>query len=432
MRSIETKRTAALFIAALMIAALAAGPAAPASAQACSIPTSGEYTLPGDCTLTGTINVNGSLTIHGNGHTIDAAGNQAFYVDSGESLAMDNVTVTNGYTTGEGGAISSAYGTVTVSNSTFSGNSAGYDGGAISSAYGTVTVSNSTFSGNSAGYNGGAIANWYTTLAVTSSTFSGNTAGGAAGAIYNFGSTATISHSTFSGNTANGAGAIYNNDTLIIDGCSVLRGNTASAIAGGIYNSYNGTVDITGSVIHDEIYHVTGTFPAASTTAEGNWWGSAAGPGALAVNFTVNSWLSAELVCTVSGGGGPVILPKCEAVVPFGTVDPAPISGEVRFFTDFGYDLPLRPEGWLMGTVDAVAGEQTWGSVTVFCGNHVRAWLFDLEGSAVGLVPSQYENGDGVFAPYTEDYGVGGPEYGYVPAAPPLYTGCYADMFASE
>jgi predicted outer membrane repeat protein len=427
MRSIEIKRTTVLFIAALMITA--AGPAAPASAQACAIPTSGEYTLPGDCTLAGTIDVNGSLTIHGNGHTIDAAGNQAFYVDSGESLALDNVTVTSGYAW-DGGAISSAYGTVTVSNSTFSGNSADSEGGAISSAYGTVTVSNSTFSGNSAVYNGGAIHNWYTTLAVTNSTFSGNTAGSAAGAIYNFGSTATISHSTFSGNTASGAGAIYNNDTLIIDGCSVLRGNTASVIAGGIYNSYNGTVDITGSVIHDEIYHVTGIFPAASTTAEGNWWGSAAGPGALAVNFTVNSWLSAELVCTVSGSGGPVILPKCEAVVRFGTVDPAPVSGEVRFFTDFGYDQPLQPEGWQMGAVDAVVGQQTWGNVTVFCGNHVRAWLFDAGGDPVGLIPSQYENGDGVFTPNVEDYGVGGPEYGYVPAAPPMYAGSYAEMFA--
>jgi hypothetical protein len=65
----------------------------------------------------------------------------------------------------------------------------------------------------------------------------------------------------------------------------------------------------------------------------------------------------------------------------------------------------------------------------VFCGNHVRAWLFDAEGNPVGLIPSQYENGDGVFAPNVEDYGVGGPEYGYVDA-PPLYAGSYAEMFA--
>jgi hypothetical protein len=160
------------------------------------------------------------------------------------------------------------------------------------------------------------------------------------------------------------------------------------------------------------------------------------GPGALANGFTVNTWWT-ENQCDPGGGpvtppGGeavPVILPKCKAVVPFGTADPAPVSGEVRFFTDFGYDLPLRPEGWLMGAVEAVAGQQTRGSVTVFCGNHVRAWLFDAEGNAVGLIPSQYENGDGAFAPYAEDYGVGGPEYGYLEASPPLYAGSYAEMF---
>jgi hypothetical protein len=45
-------------------------------------------------------------------------------------------------------------------------------------------------------------------------------------------------------------------------------------------------------------------------------------------------------------------------------------------------------------------------------------------------VPSQHENGDGAFTPYDEDYGVGGPEYGYLEAAPPLYAGRYAEMFA--
>jgi hypothetical protein len=186
-------------------------------------------------------------------------------------------------------------------------------------------------------------------------------------------------------------------------------------------------MDIAGSEVYDEVYNHAG----ASTAAEGNWWGSAAGPGVLANGFTVAGWLTEDPGCVVAGvGGGPVLLPKCVATVPFGTADPAPVSGEVRFFTDFGYDLPLQPEGWLMGAVEAVAGEQTWGSVTVFCGNHVRAWLFDAGGSPVGLIPSQYENGDGVFTPNVEDYGVGGPEYGYVPAAPPLYAGSYAEMFA--
>jgi hypothetical protein len=57
------------------------------------------------------------------------------------------------------------------------------------------------------------------------------------------------------------------------------------------------------AVVYDEIHH---DFSPASTAAGSNWWGS--------------------------------------AVVPTGTVDPAPVSGEVRFFANFGYDLSLQPE----------------------------------------------------------------------------------------
>src|SRR5208282_4238989 len=59
-------------------------------------------------------------------------------------------------------------------------------------AGGTATVTNSTFSGNSASYYGGAIAN-EGTLTVTNSTFSGNSATNGGG-IYN-GGTATVSNS---------------------------------------------------------------------------------------------------------------------------------------------------------------------------------------------------------------------------------------------
>ena len=48
--------------------------------------------------------------------------------------------------------------TVTVSGSTFTGNSASTNGGGLDNAGGTATVSGSTFTGNSAS-NGGGIAN---------------------------------------------------------------------------------------------------------------------------------------------------------------------------------------------------------------------------------------------------------------------------------
>ncbi len=74
---------------------------------------------------------------------------------------------------------------MTVSNSTFSGNSAsGFGGGGIYNLGDTtVIVSNSTFDSNSA-QTGGGIAN-YRTVTVSNSTFSGNSAANGGGGIYN-------------------------------------------------------------------------------------------------------------------------------------------------------------------------------------------------------------------------------------------------------
>ena len=62
-----------------------------------------------------------------------------------------------------------------MSNSTFSGNSAG-DGGGIYNSGGTVTVSNSTFSGNSASCTEAAYLQPRGTMTVSNSTFTGNNA----------------------------------------------------------------------------------------------------------------------------------------------------------------------------------------------------------------------------------------------------------------
>ena len=130
-------------------------------------------------------------------------------------LAITGSTLSGNSTTGDGGGGGiSNWGTLTVSNSTLSANSAIFsgvygDGGGISNEGGTLTVSNSTLSGNSApngggggiyntGYFGGAGA-----LTVTSSTLSGNSAN-TGGGIDNFGAYAsTVSRNTLvAGNTA--------------------------------------------------------------------------------------------------------------------------------------------------------------------------------------------------------------------------------------
>ena len=103
------------------------------------------------------------MTIDGAGHTVTISGGGAFgvfVVNPGVTLNLNKLTVADGKADAGGGINNS--GTLTVSNSTFSGNSARRHlktgGGSISGnngSYGTVTVSNSTFSGNSAEGGGG-------------------------------------------------------------------------------------------------------------------------------------------------------------------------------------------------------------------------------------------------------------------------------------
>ena len=123
------------------------------------------------------------LTITGSGDTIERVGSKQFClfnVAPRASLTLDHVKLQqalNSYGSGvainnhgtlmvsyctvsniSGGGISNSGGTVTVSNSTLSGNAAS-NGGGINNSGGTVTVSNSTLSSNNAAIQGGGIYN---------------------------------------------------------------------------------------------------------------------------------------------------------------------------------------------------------------------------------------------------------------------------------
>ncbi len=134
-----------------------------------------------------------------------------------------------------------------MTNSIFSLNTAG-NGGAIANSL-SLTVTGCTFTDNTAnsasatGLGGGAIySNTAGTVSISNSTFTGNSeigGSGGGGAIRNRGGTMTISNSTFSSNTAvDGGGAIDNNDVMTISGCTI-SGNSASGTlegGGGIEN----------------------------------------------------------------------------------------------------------------------------------------------------------------------------------------------------
>ena len=103
-----------------------------------------------------------------------------------------------------GGGIFNA-GSVTIAKSTFSGNratSAFVDaGGGIYNSGGSVTLNNSTVSGNTSDDDGAGIIN-SGSMTLTNSTVSGNVGGRIGGGISNRGGTLTISNTIIAGNTA--------------------------------------------------------------------------------------------------------------------------------------------------------------------------------------------------------------------------------------
>jgi predicted outer membrane repeat protein len=202
------------------------------------------------------------------------------------SLAVKNITLANGYTPDQGGAITTTHqGVLTVENVTFKDNVADKGGGAIFSAFeGSLTVANSRFDGNKAiaandergagaiaffgpgnltvrnsdftnnrGINGAAINSLNGKLTVENSKFINNDTKAAffdtgktndflrgfGGAIYTdrANNSMMIKNSIFEGNIAKGAGGAVHlfadpEDVLIIEG-SVFQNNQAIGLQGG-------------------------------------------------------------------------------------------------------------------------------------------------------------------------------------------------------
>ena len=269
--------------------------------------------------------ITSDITINGNGATIRRTlltgfpELRIFHVAASGSLTLNKITVAKGLVSssdpgggilsrgtltltnstlsdnsaGSGGGIFNWDGTLTLTSSTLSGNlatGAGFYGigGGIANQGGTVTVTNSTLLGNSAtGGNiffgldtgGGGIFNGGT-LTLTNSILSGNTAVTDGGGIFNFSSALTLINSTLSGNTAvSDGGGIYNNSGTLTLTNSTLSGNTAAGdYGGGIYNDPSGTAFLTSSTLSGNstgfrgggMYNDSGTLTLTNSTLSGN------------------------------------------------------------------------------------------------------------------------------------------------------------------
>ena len=183
-----------------------------------------------------------------------------------------------------GGAIrNDNSGRLTVTNSTLSGNSASRYGGGVYNGYsGTLAVTNSTLSGNSASRYGGGIYNGYSgTLAVTNSTLSGNSAIYGGGICNDNSGTLTVTNSLVSSNSASRGGAIYN-DAALPGTLTVTNGtlsNNSAQEGGGIYNRYDGTLTVNNSIVaQNEASHGSDVFQVVGMSFVGSTPSSATGP----------------------------------------------------------------------------------------------------------------------------------------------------------
>lgn len=227
--------------------------------------------------------------------------NRVFYIGPSNTVSISSLTITNGAVhdvspNNVGGGIWNDHSTLTVSNCTLSGNSAG-DGAGIFNDHATLAVNNCMFKSNSASQRGGSIFNagggcfaneciyGKATLTVSNCTFNGDSASNSGGSIFNDGNgngeahleivnttmsddstslsgggifnggaegsaTVWIANSTLSGNSAYQGGGIFNSawsegnggSTMLTIINSTLSGNSAF-VGGGILS----IVDETGS-----------------------------------------------------------------------------------------------------------------------------------------------------------------------------------------
>ena len=230
---------------------------------------------------------------------------------SGFDFAISGVTITGGKETtavGGGGIISgSINNTVSVTNCVISGNSATgagtLGGGGMLHTGGSLTITGTTFLGNSTSSSGGGLG--YTagdplirtpsigTLNISGSTFSANTAnsvaaGGGGADLYNSNAgsgTYTINSSSFSSNNAaNGSGGaiIVESGPLTVTTSSLA--NNSAGIAGGAISS-SGSASVTfsrlvGNSVPNPLNGLTLFATNTSFTADDNWWGINTGPSA--------------------------------------------------------------------------------------------------------------------------------------------------------
>lgn len=249
-----------------------------------------------DIKIANTLTITSAMTINGGSHvTLDGQdARQVLNVtDTGAgTFTLENIAITHGNGTTQGGGMAVGLGTVDILNSTFAYNTAyahtSIDtaaGGALYDDSATVTITNSTFENNSATADdanapayGGALFAGAGTLIISDSTISNNAAvntakatpkeGGSGGGIYiSSDGTLTLTNSTVWGNSVEDGtgGGIYNGGPAMALTNSTIVNNTATdtgvgntTLGGGLAN-FDSRGTITATIIANNTGPVTAT-----------------------------------------------------------------------------------------------------------------------------------------------------------------------------
>jgi hypothetical protein len=169
------------------------------------------------------------------------------YDAPGGTVSLTNCTFSNDTSAGDGGGLAAYDGTMNLTGCSINNSSAGgsYYGGGVYNYGGTVTLKNSTFTGDTAGEGGGGVStegNAY----VTNCTFANDSCYeyyGEGGGLYNY-NTVTLTKCTFTGDKRGGDGAgVYNYDNAFVTNCTFDHDDAGGiSNGGGFYNNGDGVI----------------------------------------------------------------------------------------------------------------------------------------------------------------------------------------------
>ncbi|MBI3421543.1 MAG: ExeM/NucH family extracellular endonuclease [Acidobacteria bacterium] len=338
-----------------------------------------------DFSVTGTINLatalpnlnHPNLTISGPGadqldvHRNAAALFRIFSINSGKTVALSGLSISNGNVTGvDGGGVFSS-GNLTLTNCALTGNQTDGEGGAVyATLNGQLTLTGCTLNGNTANKGGGVSSGTVPptitiTINLTNTTISGNVA------------------------TATGGGIGLDDPNVTMNLLNVtIANNTASASGGGI-NQTAGTLNFKNTLVAGNTAPAGTDIAGVANSQDYNLIGNTSGA-TLTGTTTHNLTGVAALLGSLANNGGPtptqVPLPGSPAIDKGNAGVTTDQRGQARPF-----DIP--------GVANAAGGNAAdIGAVEVQC---AAIALAGLPGGAAGVAYTSGNMASGGTAPYT-------------------------------